>query len=420
MTRMIKTNRIKPYKISKQIVYEAYKRVKANRGTYGVDRESIEDFEANLKGNLYKIWNRMSSGSYFPSPVLEVAIPKKDGKKRKLGIPTVGDRVAQMVVKLCLEPILEPHFSASSYGYRPSKSALGAVGKARIQCWKYDWIVDIDIRKFFDNLDHSLMMRAVKKHTNCAWIILYIERWLKAPMQRIEGTVESRTKGTPQGGVISPLLANLFLRYAFDKWMKIFHPENPYERYADDIIVHCRTEGEAQKRMEEIGKRLRECHLDLHPTKTKIVYCKDDKRKENYKNEKFVFLGYTFRPRRVKNSGGESFTGFNPGVSNEAKKRMTQSMRRWKLHLRSQATIQEIAKNINPILRGWINYYGKFYKTALRPVLYHLNEILTRWVKRKYKRFRRCFKRAINWLGGIARKTPNLFSHWGSVKPSAE
>ena len=414
-------NKTKPFKISKQVVFEAYKKVKANKGSSGVDGQSLEDFELDLRNNLYKIWNRMSSGCYFPPPVQEVHIPKKCGGIRKLGIPTVSDRIAQMVVKIYLEPNLEPEFLPDSYGYRPGKSALDAVRTARERCWKYDWVIDLDIKGFFDNLDHTLLMKAVKKHTDCKWILLYIERWLRAPIKNPEGECQNRTQGTPQGGVVSPLLANLFLHYAFDKWMSKNSPANPYERYADDMIVHCRSEQEAKMLLEAIKERLLACHLQTHPVKTKIVYCKDGRRRGSYPNEKFDFLGFTFRPRKVKAFGKKCFTGFNPGISNVAKKKMTQTMRKWKLHLRSGLTIREIAKRINPIIRGWINYYGEFYKTAIRPLFYHLNEILTRWAKRKYKRFRRRFKRAIYWLGKIAKEDPKLFAHWAAnMKPPEE
>ena len=313
----------KSYCISKKIVWEAYERVKANKGAAGVDEESIEEFEKNLKDNLYKLWNRMSSGSYFPPPVRIVEIPKGDGKMRKLGIPTVSDRIAQMVVKLYLEPGIDPHFHPDSYGYRPGKSAIAAVGVARERCWRQDYVIDLDIKGFFDNLDHELVMKAVRKHTDSKWMLLYIERWLKAPAQDGEGKLIHRTTGTPQGGVISPLLANLFLHYAFDEWMKRNYPQNPFERYADDAVVHCKTEAEANELRKVIEERLANCKLELHPEKTKIVYCKDDDRRKRYPNEKFDFLGYTFRARRSKNRRGKHFINFTPAVSNKAKRKMT-------------------------------------------------------------------------------------------------
>ena len=315
------------FEISKQVVWEAYKRIRANQGACGVDGESIQDFEVNLKDNLYKLWNRMSSGSYFPPAVRRVEIPKASGGKRPLGIPTVTDRIAQMVVKMSLEPKVEPCFHEDSYGYRPKKSAIEALGVARERCWRWDWVLDLDIRGFFDNLDHALLMRAVKKHTDCKWVVLYIERWLKAPAQLEDGTLVNRDKGTPQGGVISPLLANLFLHYALDEWMKRKYPEISFERYADDAVFHCVSEKKAKALTTAIGERLAKCRLELHPEKTKIVYCKDDRRRGSYPNEKFDFLGYTFRPRGAVNRSGELFVGFNPAVSNDAVKSMRQTMR---------------------------------------------------------------------------------------------
>ncbi|MCA1617697.1 MAG: group II intron reverse transcriptase/maturase, partial [Acidobacteria bacterium] len=249
-------DKTKPYSISKKVVWEAYLRVKANDGAAGIDDESVADFERDLKNNLYKIWNRMSSGTYFPPPVRTVSIPKSNGGERKLGIPTVGDRVAQMVVKLYLEPEVEPHFHPDSYGYRPAKSAVDAVETARKRCWRYDWCIDLDIKGFFDNLDHSLIMRAVKKHTNVAWVLLYIERWLKAPIQLEDGTLEERDRGTPQGSVVSPLLANTFMHHAFDEWMRGEFPHVPFERYADDVLVHCASEKQAKFVLAAIQKRL--------------------------------------------------------------------------------------------------------------------------------------------------------------------
>ena len=301
----------KPFSISKQVVWESYRRVKANRGAAGVDGQSIKDFEVNLKDNLYKIWNRMSSGSYFPPPVRTVDIPKSDGRSRRLGIPAVSDRVAQMVVKMYLEPTVEPMFHADSYGYISGKSALDAVGMVRKRCWWYDWVIDLDIQGFFDNIDHRLMLHAVRKHTDSKWMLLYIERWLKAPAQLEDGSLIEREQGTPQGGVISPLLANIFLHHVFDEWMRVKHPSVLFARYADDIIVHCRTEAQAQVMLRAIEMRLARCKLKLHPQKTKIVYCKDHKRTGNYKHESFDFLGYGFRPRLCK--GRTHLFGFYAG-----------------------------------------------------------------------------------------------------------
>ncbi len=405
-------NTAKSYCISKQIVWDAYERVKANKGAAGVDKESIEEFEKNLKDNLYKLWNRMSSGSYFPPPVRIVEIPKGDGKMRKLGIPTVSDRIAQMVVKLYLEPVIDPQFHPDSYGYRPGKSAIDAVGSARKRCWKYDYVIDLDIKGFFDNLDHELVMKAVRKHTDSKWMLLYIERWLKAPAQDKEGELENRTKGTPQGGVISPLLANLFLHYAFDEWMKRNYPQNPFERYADDAVVHCKTEAEANNLRKAIEERLANCKLELHPEKTKIVYCKDDDRRKEYPNEKFDFLGYTFRARRSKNRWGKHFINFTPAVSNKAKKKMTSTMRSWGMHLRSDKTLGDLSRMFNPIIRGWMNYYARFYKSELYSVAKIANRTLSRWAMRKYKKLKRHKRRAQQWIAKIAKREPTMFAHW--------
>lgn len=279
----------KPFDISKYAVFEAYKRVKANKGSEGIDDESIEDFEENLEDNLYKIWNRMSSGTYFPPPVKAVDIPKDNQEVRRLGVPTVSDRIAQSVVKAYLEPVLEPIFHKDSYGYRPGRSTIEAIGIVRERCWKYDWVLDIDIQGFFDNMDHDLVMKAVNHHTQEKWILLYVERWLKAPMILKDGTEVKRGKGTPQGGVISPLMSNLFMHYAFDKWMDRNFPNSPFVRYADDMVIHCKTEEQANSLLEALSMRLKECKLELHPKKTKIVYCKDDRRPGDYPNKKFDF-----------------------------------------------------------------------------------------------------------------------------------
>lgn len=411
--------RAKPFEISKKVVWEAWKQVKANHGAAGVDEESISDFEKDLKNNLYKIWNRMSSGCYFPPAIRAVGIPKKSGGERLLGIPTVADRVAQMVAKMDLEPILEPYFHQDSYGYRPGKSAIQALGVTRKRCWEYDWVLEFDIKGLFDNMDHGLLMQAVRRHTGCKWMLLYIERWLKAPFQAEDGIVRERMKGTPQGGVISPLLANLFLHYVFDRWMERNYPRNPFCRYADDGVIHCGTEEEALKLREGLEVRFRECHLELHPEKTRIIYCKDDNRRKEHPHTSFDFLGFTFRPRKSRNQWGKYFINFSPAVSNKAGKEMRQETRRWRLHRRSDKSLEELSKMFSPIVRGWINYYGSFYKTALHPTLTHLNRVLVKWAMRKFKRLRRR-RRAVYWLGRIAQQEPWLFPHWQmGVRPTA-
>lgn len=405
-------DKTKPYKISKTVVWEAYKKVKANKGVAGIDDESIEEFELNLKDNLYKIWNRMASGSYFPPAVKAVEIRKKNGGTRMLGVPTVSDRIAQMTVKIYFEPLVEPHYHKDSYGYRPNKSAIDAVAITRQRCWRYNWVLEFDIKGLFDNIDHELLMKAVNKHTDCKWVILYIERWLKAPFQTKGGKVIERTAGTPQGGVISPVLANLFLHYAFDKWMQQHFPNNTWARYADDAIAHCKTREEAEYLLKRLKKRFEDCKLELHPDKTRIVYCKDDDRKEEYSEIKFDFLGYTFRPRLSKNKYGKFFVNFTPAVSSKAKKAMRKVIHDWRMHLKPDKSLEDLARMFNPIIRGWINYYANFYKSGLYPVMRHINFALIRWVRRKHKKFETHRKMAERWLGKIAQRDPKLFSHW--------
>jgi RNA-directed DNA polymerase len=403
----------KPFSIDKKLVYQAYKAVKSNAGASGVDGQSIEQFEADLQNNLYKIWNRMSSGSYFPPPVRAVSIPKKSGGQRILGVPTVADRVAQMVVKQVIEPDLEPSFLADSYGYRPGKSALDAVGVTRKRCWKYDWVLEFDIKGLFDNIDHALMLRAVRKHVTCKWALLYIERWLRAPMEQDDGTRIERTCGTPQGGVVSPILSNLFMHYAFDLWMTRTHSDLPWCRYADDGLVHCRSEQEAQIVKVELQTRLAECRLELHPTKTKVVYCRDGRRRGKYPNVKFDFLGYCFRPRRLLNHRDNTlFCGFNPAVSVSALKAMRATIRELGLRRRTELSVADIARQINPLLRGWIAYYGRYAPSALAPVLRYVNLTLRAWVMRKFKRFAARKIRAGHFLERMAREHADLFVHW--------
>jgi group II intron reverse transcriptase/maturase len=403
----------KPFNIDKKLVHEAYKAVKSNGGAAGVDGQTIEQFEADLKSNLYKIWNRMSSGTYFPPAVRAVSIPKKSGGQRILGVPTVADRVAQTVVKQVLEPILDPVFLADSYGYRPSKSALDAVGITRKRCWKYDWVLEFDIKGLFDNIDHELLLRAIRKHVTCKWALLYIERWLKAPMVQEDGTTMERNRGTPQGGVVSPILANIFLHYAFDLWMVRTHPDLPWCRYADDGLVHCRNEQEAQALKSELQARLAECRLEIHPTKTKIVYCKDKKRKGKYPNVKFDFLGYCFRPRLVRRFRDNTlFCGFNPAVSSSAMKAMRSMIRELNLRQQTQLSLQDLAKQLNPLLRGWIEYYGRYAPSALYPVLRYVNHTLVAWAMRKFKRFKDRKVRASQFLQRLATEHRTLFVHW--------
>ena len=403
----------KPFSIDKKQVYEAYKAVKSNAGSAGVDAQTIEQFEADLQNNLYKLWNRMSSGSYFPPPVRAVSIPKKAGGQRILGVPTVADRVAQMVVKQHIEPELDPVFLADSYGYRPRKSALDAVGVTRQRCWKYDWVLEFDIKGLFDNIDHELLLRAVRKHVTCKWALLYIERWLTAPMEHEDGTKAERKSGTPQGGVVSPILSNLFLHYTFDLWMARTRPDLPWCRYADDGLVHCRNEQEAQTLRAELQARLAECRLELHPTKTKIVYCKDRNRTGAYPNVQFDFLGYCFRPRMVRRSrDNKLFCGFNPAVSSSALKAMRTTIRELNFRHLTQLSLVDIARRVNPLLRGWIEYYGRYAPSALYPLLRYVNQTLRAWMMRKFKRFAAHKIRAARFLERLARENADLFVHW--------
>jgi len=402
----------KPYDVDKKLVYDAYKAVRSNAGAAGVDGQSLEQFAQALERNLYKVWNRMSSGSYFPPPVRAVPIPKKSGGQRILGVPTVADRVAQTVVKRIVEGVLEPIFKPDSYGYRPNKSALDAIEVTRKRCWEYDWVLEFDIRGLFDNIDHMLLQRAVRKHVKCDWALLYIDRWLKAPMKLEDGTLVQRTKGTPQGGVISPVLANLFMHYTFDVWMAREYPDLPWVRYADDGLVHCRTEAEAVAVKAKLAARLAECQLEMHPDKTRIIYCKDGNRRDEYPNTKYDFLGYCFSPRAARNRKGQLFTSFNPRVSATSLKAMRQKIRELNLRKRTHISLEDIARKLNPILRGWLNYYGRFSPTAMHPVWNYVNATLVAWVMRKYKRYMGRKTRASQLIGSIAIKRPELFVHW--------
>jgi RNA-directed DNA polymerase len=403
----------KPFQIAKAAVWEAYRRVKANKGAAGVDDQSIAEFEADRDQNLYRIWNRLSSGSYFPPPVKAVEIPKAGGTGvRVLGVPTVADRIAQTVVKIYLEPKVEPIFHPDSYGYRPGKSALDAVGACRRRCWRANWVLDLDIRAFFDTVPWDLVLKAVAHHTDQKWILLYVERWLKAPLQHADGALVVRDRGTPQGSAISPLLANVFMHYAFDVWMVREFPGIGFERYCDDAVVHCRSERQARLVREAIAARLAQVGLELHPDKTRIVYCKDADRTGSFEHTKFTFLGYEFRPRLAKNRYGKHFVSFLPAVSTEAMKAMGAEIRSWSLGRRSDKSLDDLARMFNSIVQGWINYYGRFYKSRLLYFLRRLNAHLVRWACQKYQRLRNKERRAMAWLAEIAQRSSRLFAHW--------
>ena len=404
----------KPFgEITKGMVWMAWKKVKSNKGAGGVDGKSLGDFEKDLKNNLYKTWNKMSSGSYFPPSVKGVSIPKKSGGERILGIPTVGDRVAQQVVKDYVEGRFESIFHKDSYGYRPNKSALEAVGVLRKRCWEYSWVLEFDIKGLFDNIEHTLLLRALKHHVKEKWVLLYVERWLKAPLVK-EGEESPREMGTPQGGVVSPLLANLFLHYAFDNWMATKHPESPFVRYADDGVINCRTKEEAEKLKNLLEERFREVGLEMHPTKTKIVYCGRNRRIRKEETVSFTFLGYTYRPRKAIGKAGEVFTGFIPAISREATKAINKKWRKLGVRRRSDLTIQEIAKYCNPILSGWVNYYGRYYPSAMNRILRWINNSLINWARRTFKI---SYRKAYKWLKRFAKANPGMFAHWKQAPP---
>lgn len=404
----------KPFDIPKALVWESYKQVKANKGGAGVDQESLEEFDKKLSKNLYKIWNRLSSGSYFPPAVRGVEISKKQGGTRLLGIPTVSDRIAQMTIKLMFEPEVEPHFLEDSYGYRPNKSALDAIGVTRKRCWQYDWLIEFDIRGLFDNIDHELLMKAVRCHTDNKCILLYIERWIKAPLELPDGTIKDRDSGTPQGGVISPILSNLFLHYVFDRWMTTKHPESLWCRYADDGICHLRTKEQAESLLIELEQRFKDCKLEIHPDKTRIVYCKDGKRKNVYQgNTSFVFLGYEFRARGAENKYTKTvFTSFLPAISPKAEQSILEKIRKLNVRNKSNLDLKQIAKWINPMIIGWINYYGRYTKSALTTALQKINGTLVKWSMRKYEKLRSKKTRAARLMEEFASQHTNLFAHW--------
>ena len=410
----------KPFKIPKQLVWEAYRRVKANKGAAGVDEQSLGEFESGLRNNLYKIWNRMSSGTYFPPPEMAVEIPKASGGTRILGVPTVADRVAQTVAALALGARTESIFHEDSYGYRPRRGALDAVAKCRQRCWEKDWVIDLDVQKFFDSVPWDLMVKAVGANitTGQKWVLLYVKRWLAAPLQLPDGTLAERDRGTPQGSAVSPVLANLFMHYAFDLFLAREFPAVQFERYADDAVVHCSSEREARAALAALTSRMEEVGLRLHPAKTKIVYCKDDRRRGSYEHTSFTFLGYMFRPRGARRANGKMFVGFQPAVSPEALKKMSQQVRRWRIHTRTRHDLGELAALINPVVAGWMNYYGRFYRSKLYPLLQRINTYLMRWAGKKYRRLRP-YKRFEAWWSGLLDREPRLFAHWTWVDSPA-
>ncbi len=411
--------KVKSFEIPKRLVYEAWKKVRANHGAPGVDAVSIAEFADDERNHLYKLWNRISSGSYFPGPVRAVEIPKDhEAGVRTLGVPNTADRVAQTAAAMLLEEKLEPIFHPDSYGYRPGRSAHDALAVTRKRCWKQDWVLDFDIQAFFDSVAHDLLLKAVAHHTDERWVLLYIERWLKAPMQMPDGTLVAREKGTPQGSPISPLLANLFLHYAFDCWMEREFPGCPFERYADDGVAHCDSQQQAQRLRAALAERLGALGLELHPEKTKIVYCKDTDRQGSYEHTSFDFLGYTFRGRLARGPRG-FFVSFLPAMSPKAKKAKGRQVRVWHLKRRSGTDLSGLARDINPQVRGWISYYGAFYRSELYFLATRIDEHLHRWAMRKFKRLRNRPVKAWAWLNGVRRREPRLFAHWHLIAPTS-
>lgn len=404
----------KEHPITRKMILDAFKLVKANKGAAGIDEQSIEQYERNLYKHIYKLWNRMTSGSYFPNPIKEVEIPKRSGGVRKLGLPTVEDRIAQQVVKTYLEPKVEPTFHPDSYGYRPGKDAHMAIQNAAGRCGRIGWVIDIDIRSFFDSIDHELMMKGVMYYTTEKWVLMYIERWLKADVVKQNGKVEKRTKGTPQGGVVSGLLANIFLHFSFDKWMEKYEPNIRFERYSDDIIVHCISEKQALYLKRKITERLRTCKLEINEEKTKIVFCKNHQnRGANYPNSSFDFLGYTLKPRFCPTKYGLRLLTA-ACMSEESKTLVRDKIRKFSIR-RFRGNIQQLSKAINSKISGWINYYCAFHKWTTVGVWFWLNRKLIEWTmcNKRIGKYR-----AIRWLESVYKTQPSLFAHWKLLPPS--
>jgi group II intron reverse transcriptase/maturase len=410
--RRIRAEETKSLPITQEMVKSAYKKVKANQGSSGVDKVSLEEFQLDLRNNLYKLWNRLASGSYFPESVREVLIPKANGKQRKLGIPTVADRIAQQVLKSYLEPRLEKEFHENSYGYRPLKSAHQAVEEVRKNVRKYGWVLDMDIKSFFDEVNHELLMKALERHVAEPWVKMYIKRWLEAPVKGVDNQIYTKEgKGTPQGEVISPLLANLYLHYTLDKWLEIYCEGVPFVRYADDVIVHCHSEKQAKFVLKLIRKRLQDCSLRLNEEKTKVVYCENFLREKKDYCKKFDFLGFRFEPRTGKSSKG-LMQVYDCAISPPSTQRIIRKWKELKVRRWTTTSLQEIAKELNPILRGICKYYGKFRMWELGKVFRRLHFRLVKWFVNKYKRTNKSYKKGYEWLQRVRKSYPYLFYHW--------
>ncbi len=402
----------RPIPITGIMVEDAFRKVKSNKGSAGIDKISISQFEEKLSDNLYKIWNRLSSGSYFPPAVKEQEIKKDNGKTRKLGIPTVSDRVAQQVIKDYLEPRLEESFHDSSYGYRPFRSAHQALESVRENVRKYAWVIDLDITAFFDNVDHEKMMLALDRHVDEKWVKMYVKRWLEAPVATTNGELITKDgKGTPQGGVISPLLANLYLHYSFDKWMEINFAEIPFVRYADDMVIHCKTEAQAIFILDNIQTRLQACNLSVHPDKTVIVYCKDYRRNLKDKKTRFDFLGFSFHPMSKKSYRGGMFLGYGCEISKKSYSKKVGELRKLKFD-RWAKSWQDIVNLLDDKIRGWVQYFDKFQYRTLTKVFHRFHNRLAKWLMNRYKRFKNSKQRAFNHLHFIRKRYPYLFYHW--------
>jgi RNA-directed DNA polymerase len=407
---MIDYYQTKSQPISRAMVAKAYHQVKSKKGSGGIDGMSWADLDRDLDHQLYKLWNRLTSGSYFPPLVKEVAIPKKDGGVRKLGIPTLLDRIAQEVVRAHLEPKVEPMFHDNSYGYRKGRSSHHAVEKTLYNCMTNDWVIDLDIQSFFDSIDHELLMKALEHYCTDKWVLLYVSRWLEAGILQKDGTAIERTTGTPQGGVISPLLANIFLHVVFDGWMQKHHSEKPFVRYADDIVVHCKTDKQARFVLAMIKKRLKQCKLQVHPKKTRIVNLRgwaDEKYPRS-----FDFLGFTFKPYWTKTTKGHRLlvTMF---MSQKSITSVQEKFRSMELH-KWRKSVEELARALNPITRGVINYYCKWWSTHTHWLWVQLNFRLRKWLMWEKKLYSRA---ALKWLRRKYSEKPDLFYHWKIARP---